>query len=126
MKIERKYVGGQSQAEVTMHQDIKGNSLFNKLFHFHVCQPGLPPCLAHDPLEEVIDYDLAICLQFLIKTKQWFSYELLNNRLRSFPGESTNKPNAVPSNGAKFGGYASQNRWQLRFLPILNKDTTSA
>ncbi|KAF3844340.1 hypothetical protein F7725_007503 [Dissostichus mawsoni] len=27
---------------------IKSDSPFNQLGHFHVCQPGLPPCLGHD------------------------------------------------------------------------------
>lgn len=54
--------------------------------------------------------------------KKWFSYEFLNDRLTSFPGEGTNKPNAIPSKGTKFGGHAAQNRWLLRFLPILVHD----
>lgn len=65
----------ESHPDVTMHHGIKGNSVFNRLSNFHVCQPGLPPCLAHDLLEGVVDYDIALCLQFLIKTKKWFSYE---------------------------------------------------
>lgn len=72
----------ESHPEVT----FKKNSVFNKLSNFHVCQPGLPPCLAHDLFEGVVDYDLAMCLQFLIKTEKWFSYESLNDRLKTFPG----------------------------------------
>lgn len=94
----------ESHPEVTMHHCIKGNSVFNKLSHFHVCQPGLPPCLAHDLFEGVVDYDLAMCLQCLIKEEQWFSYESLNDRLKLFPGESSNKPNAIPNKGKKLGG----------------------
>ena len=108
--------------DVSMHHGIKGDSVFNKLSSFHVCQPGLPPCLAHDLFEGVIDYDLALCLQFLIKKEKWFSYEVLNNRLKSFPGESGNKLNAVNITGAKVGGQAAQNRWLLRFVPILLHD----
>lgn len=108
--------------EVTMHQGIKHNSVFNKLSNFHVCHPGLQPCLAHDLFEGVVDYDLAMCLQYLIKTKMWFSYESLNDRLRSFPGESSNKPNALPNKGVKLGGHAAQNGRLLRFLPLLLHD----
>lgn len=78
-----------------MHQGIKGNSVFNKLFNFHLCQPGLPPCLAHN----LFDCDIAMCLQILIKMKKWFSYKSLNDRLKSFPGESSHKPNAIPNKG---------------------------
>nr|XP_023666586.1 uncharacterized protein LOC111843326 [Paramormyrops kingsleyae]XP_023666587.1 uncharacterized protein LOC111843326 [Paramormyrops kingsleyae] len=105
-----------------MHLGIKDNSVFNKLSNFHVCQPGLPPCLAHDLFEGVVDYDLAMYLQFLIKRQKWFSYKLLNDRLKSFSGESNNKLNAVPCNGTKLGGHAAQNRWLLKFLPILVHD----
>lgn len=52
----------ESHPEFTMHQGIKGDSIFNKLSNFHVCQPGLPPCLAHDLFEGVVDYDVALCL----------------------------------------------------------------
>ncbi|KAK3517984.1 hypothetical protein QTP70_029095, partial [Hemibagrus guttatus] len=31
---------------------VKFDSLFNTLTYFHVCQPGLPPCLGHDLFEE--------------------------------------------------------------------------
>lgn len=105
-----------------MHHGIKGNSVFNRLSNFHVCQPGLPPCLAHDLFEGVVDYDIALCLQFLIKTKKWFSYESLNDRLGSFSGESGDTPNAISNKGIKLGGLAAQNRWLLRFLPILVHD----
>ncbi len=32
---------------------VKFDSVFNRLKHFHVCDPGLPPCLAHDLLREL-------------------------------------------------------------------------
>lgn len=36
---------------------IKFGSVFNKLRTFHVCDPGLPPCVAHDLFEGPIAYD---------------------------------------------------------------------
>ncbi|KAF3842222.1 hypothetical protein F7725_024173 [Dissostichus mawsoni] len=39
---------------------IKSDSPFNQLGHFHVCQPGLPPCLGHDMFEGIVSYDLAL------------------------------------------------------------------
>lgn len=59
------------------------------------------------------------CLQLLIKTKKWFSYESLNDRLGSFSGESGDKPNAICNKGINLGGHAAQKRWLLRLLPIL-------
>lgn len=112
----------ESQPGVSMHQGIKSNSIFNKLSFFHVCQPGLPPCLAHDLFEGVVDYDLALCLQFLIKKKKWFSYKSLNDRLKTFPCENASKLNAIPHQGTKLGGHAAQNRWLLRFLPVVMHD----
>lgn len=112
----------ESNPQMQTHHRVKGDSVFNKLSHFHVCQPALPPRLAHDLFEAVVDYDLAMCSQFLIKTEKWFSYEVLNARLKAFPGESSNKLNAIPIKGAKLGGHAAQNRWLLRFLPILVHD----
>lgn len=105
-----------------MHQGIKSNSVLNKLTHFHVCAPGLPPCLAHDLFEGIVDYDLAMYLQFLVKTRKWFSYDVLNSRIVTFKGESKNKANVLPTSGTKLGGHAAQNWWLLRHLPILLDD----
>ena len=44
---------------------IKVNSVFNALKSFHVCQPGLPPCLGHDIFEGVLSYDVALYLKYL-------------------------------------------------------------
>lgn len=33
---------------------VKFDSIFNELTYFHVCQPGLPPCLGHDLFEGVV------------------------------------------------------------------------
>lgn len=113
----------ESNDEVHTHHGVKCDSVFNKLSNFHVCQPGLPACLAHDLFEGVVDYDLALFLQFLIRTQKWFSYEVLNERIKSFPGESSDKLNTIPTTGARLGGHAAQNRWLLKFLPVLVHDT---
>lgn len=57
---------------------IKVNSVFNALKSFHVCQPGLPPCLGHDIFEGILSNDLALYLKYFIKKKKWFTYKLLN------------------------------------------------
>lgn len=112
----------ENNPEILMHKGIKSNSVLNKLAHFHVCAPGLPPCLAHDLFEGIVDYDLAMYLQFLVKSRKWFSYDVLNRRIVTFRGESRNKANVLPTNGTKLGGHAAQNWWLLRFLPVLLHD----
>lgn len=112
----------QNNPDIFMHNGVKSNSVLNKLKYFHVCAPGLPPCLAHDLFEGVVEYDLAMYLQFLVKTRKWFSYDFLNSRIISFKGESQNKAKILPVNGKKLGGHATQNWWLLRFLPVLLHD----
>ena len=42
-----------STSEENVH-GIKFSSIFNKLKFFHVCKPGLPPCLGHDLFEGIV------------------------------------------------------------------------
>lgn len=102
-----------------MHNGVKSNSVLSKLKYFHVCAPGLPPYLAHDLFEGIVDYDLAMYLQFLVKTRKWFTYDILNSQIISFTGESQNKANILTVNGTKIGGHAAQNWWLLRIRPVL-------
>lgn len=37
---------------------VKHSSIFNCLNYYHVCNPGLPPCLAHDLFEGIASSDL--------------------------------------------------------------------
>ena len=62
---------------------IKCNSVLNKLRYFHVCNPGLPPCLAYDLFEGVIQYDMAIYIQYFVREKHWFTYQQLNRSLKN-------------------------------------------
>lgn len=60
-------------------QDIKGikvKSVFNALKSFHVCQPGLPPCVGHDIFEGVLSYDIALCLKYFVKKKEWLTVHI--------------------------------------------------
>jgi hypothetical protein len=45
---------------------MKFNSVFNSLNTLHVSDPGLLPCVAHDPFEGVVCYDLPLFLCSLI------------------------------------------------------------
>ena len=50
------------EANVNSHGVVR-HSVFNSLNFYHVCLPGLPPCLGHDLFEGVIQYDLALLLK---------------------------------------------------------------
>ena len=62
---------------------IKHASVFNNLAFYHVCQPGFPPCLAHDLFEGVVAYDVMLILKDLMK-KSWFSDDYLSSRIHAF------------------------------------------
>ncbi len=100
---------------------IKVNSIFNALESFYVSQPGLPPCLGHDLFEGVLSYDLTLYLKNIIKKKKWFTYSLLNRRIKQLKykgSEALTKPCAVNPDSAKLSGQAIQNRNLLRLLPV--------
>ena len=63
---------------------IKFDSVFNQLCYFHVCQPGLPPCLGHDLFEGVVSVDLALCINHLANQEKQFSFVELNRRISRF------------------------------------------
>ncbi|KAH7980665.1 hypothetical protein HPB49_018072 [Dermacentor silvarum] len=57
---------------------VKHDSSFTKLSVFHVCLPGLPPCLGHNLFEGVVEYDLALIIKHFVKTLNLFNYHHLN------------------------------------------------
>ena len=90
---------------------IKFQSLFNKLKHFHVAQPGLPPCLGHDLFEGVVSYDLALYIKHYVKNEKSFTYAQLNQLISTHiycGSDADNKPCEVPDNRKKLGGHAVQ------------------
>ena len=90
------------------------------LEYFHVCQPGLPPCLGHDLFEGIVSADLSLYIEYFVKNK-WFTYEHLNRIIAQFKylgGDSNNKPNGVNTNGTISGGHAVQNWCLLRLFPL--------
>ncbi|XP_030842614.1 uncharacterized protein LOC105437795 isoform X1 [Strongylocentrotus purpuratus] len=99
---------------------IVSNSIFNRLRYFHVCSPGLPPCLGHDLFEGIVRYDLALYIKDLVK-KKWFSYEYLNRTMKNahLKGfDANDKPPEISSSGEKISGHAVQNWCLLRTLPF--------
>ena len=100
---------------------VKFASCFNKLKHFHVCLPGLSPCLGHDLFEGVVSGDVALFLKYFVM-KKWFSIVQLNRLLATFKcvgSDSANKPASVKVNCERLGGNAVQNWSFLRILPLL-------
>lgn len=107
------------------YRGVKEDSVLHILENFHVCDPRLPPCIAHDIFENgVADSDLAEILSLLVQ-KGWFSYVSLQQSLRAFQclgPDQGNKPAAVNPNGTKLGGHAVQNWTLIRILPFILKD----
>ncbi|XP_071847349.1 uncharacterized protein [Apostichopus japonicus] len=106
---------------------VQFDSPFNVMKSFHVCGPGLPPCLAHDLFEGVVSYDLHLFLMFFIRSKKWFSIDLLNKRIHDFKykgKDSFDKPTKVKGNytSEKLSGHAVQNWNFLRLLPVIIVD----
>lgn len=104
---------------------IKFNSAFNGLKYYHVCAPGLPPCLGHDIFEGVGDYDVAMVLKHLINAKGWFTYAELNQRIIMFTyvgADAASKPCQVNVTGNRLGGQATQNWCLIRLLPVIISD----
>lgn len=106
---------------------VKQDSPFNKLSMFHVCLPGLPPCLGHDLFEGVVDYDLALIIKHFVKSLNWFSYQHLNTTIESkFKynpcHQKKNKPAPVNLKGTRLGGQAMQNCTLLLLFPIIVGD----
>nr|XP_055051537.1 uncharacterized protein LOC129437435 [Misgurnus anguillicaudatus] len=106
-------------------EGVKFRSVFNSLNYFHVCQPGLPPCLGHDIFEGILSYDVALCLKYFVKTKKWFTYSTLNRRINQFKycaSDASTKPCTVKPLAKKLSGQAIQNWNFLRLLPLLIGD----
>ena len=97
------------------------SSVLNELNHFHVCQPGLAPCLAHDVFEGVLSIDLALYIKYFVQ-KKWFTYEQLNRAIGQFKyigADAKDKPSVLPRSNDKLCGQAVQNWVFLRLFPII-------
>lgn len=99
---------------------IKFDSLFNDLSFFHVCWPGLPPCIGHDLFEGIVSFDLALYIQHLVKVDKQLTYLELNRRISQFKylgNDANDKPCEVIPGSDKLS--AVQNWCLLRLLPVL-------
>lgn len=81
---------------------IKFNSHFNSLQYFHACNPGLPPCLAHDLFKGIVAHELAIYIKHFVEIKK--ASFLLYNKIKNFSyhdEDARSKPCVIK----KFIGY---------------------
>lgn len=104
---------------------VKSDSLFKKLTYFHVCQPGLPPCLANDLFEGIVSFHLALYIKHLVMVEKHFTYLDLNRCITQFKyvgSDAGNKPCEVNPGVEKLSGHAVQNWCFLRMLPVLIGD----
>ena len=104
---------------------IKFRSVFNDLRNYHVCNPGLPPCLGHDLFEGVVSRDVALIIKHFVKKENYFTYEQLNRLITRFKylgSDAENKPCELKNSADKIGGHAVQNWYFLRLLPLLVGD----
>ncbi|KAK3916835.1 Transcriptional repressor CTCF [Frankliniella fusca] len=107
----------------TPYKGIEGNCAFNSLKYFHSTK-SLCPCIGHDILEGVVSWDLSGILSLFVK-KKWFSYKMLNRRIKQFKCDGVdipNKPAPVNIKGKKLGGHAVQNWMLLRLVPFIIGD----
>lgn len=65
----------------TSYEGVKFDSIFNKLSNFHVCMPGLPPCIGHDLFEGIVTFDLAL---YILLRKNGFRMHNLITHWRIF------------------------------------------
>ena len=100
---------------------VKFDSPFNALHFFHVCNPGLPPCIAHDVFEGVVAFDLQLFIKYFVVLK-WFSFEALNQLIESFPyigSDARDNPCTQKSTSVKLSGHAVQVWTFLQLFPLL-------
>ncbi|KAK7921877.1 hypothetical protein WMY93_008779 [Mugilogobius chulae] len=102
---------------------VKGSCPLSKLEHFQVVN-GFAPDILHDLLEGVIPYELSICIDNLIK-KKYFTFDMLNNAIKTFPythTDKTNQPQPIPKTfhaKGTIGGNGHENWTLLRLLPLM-------
>jgi hypothetical protein len=122
-----------SAEDLIVHDGVRYNSIFNNLASFHVCNPGLPPCVAHDLFEGVVSYDLPLFLKALVKEQigsnhlNKLSVPVLNNRLLGFNYlgcDALVKPPQLKKGLKRLSGSATQNWCLLCIIPLLIADLT--
>lgn len=104
------------------YHGVKHRSCLNELKHFHICNPGLPPCIGHDLFEGVVAYDLMLCINWFVKNK-YFSYDYINKQINMIKLENSLKQSYPKiTNCNKLRGSAMENAYLLNVLPFILYD----
>ncbi|XP_034238081.1 uncharacterized protein LOC117643344 [Thrips palmi] len=103
---------------------VKFDSVFNELPYFHVCDPGLPSCCAHDLAEGVGAWDMGLFIHYFV-SEEWFDYEKLTELRKRFPFSTKDKrdePIDFLEEYARVKGGAMQIFNTIRLFPLIIKD----
>lgn len=93
--------------------------------HYHVCNPGLPPCFGHDGYEGFIPRDVWLAFKYFVKTKKWFKIAFLNYRIKHIKVNSLARvfvPKITFKKSKKLVGSSCQIRYLLLILPLAIAD----
>lgn len=104
---------------------IKSDSVLNKIPHFHVSNPALPPCVGHDILEGVARNDYALFLRYFTKVKKWITFETLNRRIQNFKCKGRDSADSLVKltpDLKKIRGHASEVWLFIRMFPFILED----
>lgn len=104
---------------------IKKASVLNKIPFFHVCNPGLAPCIGHDILEGVAKLDFALFLRYFIHVKNWITLPALNKRIDNFKCKGRDSADSLVNLDVslkKIKGHASEVWLFVRLFPFLIAD----
>jgi hypothetical protein len=117
------YFNAISQLTDGKHVDgIKSDSCLNQLQHYHVVDPGLPPCLGHDLFEGIIRDDLPVIIEYFVK-KKIFTYNQLNIEYDLIRKKLKCKVlPTITRQQEKLPGTADQNKNFLFLLPFVMLD----
>ena len=105
--------------------------LWNGLNYFHVANPGLPPCTAHDLFEGIVQSDMWLAIR-CFEQQRWFRIGLLNFRLKdirlSMEGALFIPDIKVSGPGVskKVTGTASQMRRLVLIFPVATADMVTS
>jgi hypothetical protein len=106
--------------DVRHFNGIKSDSFLNKLRHYHVANPGLPPCVAHDLLEGVLKFDMKLIINFFV-SKKIITYKELNIRYKAVKkqlGLNISLPKLTKAQ-QNLPGTADENKYFFLLFPLI-------
>lgn len=103
-----------------IEKGVKGDSYLNKLKFYHVCNPGLPPCIAHDLYEGIIPFDLLYIINYFI-LNNYITLDYLNMSLSFFRKKFHLRLSfpLISKNMIKLPGKSNEMFHLLNLLPLI-------